>query len=55
MSLRTYGRKKPERTVAEVCMPGVPVKKSIVRPVKKEIRSKSHADISTGKSRISII
>jgi len=50
-----YGLRKPVRTVAAVCSPGVLIKKSIVSPVKNEIRSKSQGDISTGRSRINII
>jgi hypothetical protein len=55
MILRIKGRTKPARTVAEVCIPGVPAKKSIIRPVKKDMIRSSHAGISIGRSRMNIM
>ncbi len=55
MTLRTYGLINPARTVAEECIPGEPEKKSIMPPVKKDKRSRSHAGVSTGRSIMNII
>jgi hypothetical protein len=52
--LRIYGRTNPARTVAEVCIPGDPEKKSIMRPVEKDNSSSNHDGISIGKRRINI-
>jgi hypothetical protein len=43
ISLKTNGREKPARRVAEACIPGDPVNKSIVSPVRNEIIRTSHA------------
>jgi hypothetical protein len=55
MTLKTYGRTNPARTVAEECIPGEPEKKSIIRPVENDNRSNNHEGISKGKRRINII
>jgi len=52
--LRTYGRTNPAATVAPAFIPVVPVKTSIIRPVKKEMIRSSHPGISTGRSIINI-
>jgi hypothetical protein len=52
--LRMYGRTKPAATVAPAFIPAVPEKKSIERPVKKQIIRRSHPGISTGRSIINI-
>jgi hypothetical protein len=44
----------PASTVAEVCIPGEPEKKSIIRPVANDNKSNNHDGISTGKRRINI-
>jgi hypothetical protein len=41
--------------VADECIPGEPEKKSIIRPVAKDIIRRSHDGISTGKRRINNI
>jgi hypothetical protein len=43
------------RTVAEVCIPGEPEKKSIMSPVTKDKIRSNHDGISIGKRRINII